>query len=167
MTIKGILFDKDGTLLDFNATWVPVYRAVARVVAGGDEALAAELLRAGGQDDAAEIVAPGSLLAAATTREIDVDTIEVEGERIRLHGIDAPESKQTCEWPGKTIPCGRLEGADMSAVEVLRMAQENGIRLGIRRDHFYRTTQGERFIRYPYQSLWLAASEDRRRCVWL
>jgi endonuclease YncB( thermonuclease family) len=41
-------------------------------------------------------------------RIIDGDTIEVAGERIRLHGIDAPESKQTCEWPGKTIPCGRL-----------------------------------------------------------
>ena len=41
-------------------------------------------------------------------RVIDGDTIEVAGERIRLHGIDAPESKQTCEWPGKTIQCGRL-----------------------------------------------------------
>ncbi|MDA0998251.1 MAG: thermonuclease family protein, partial [Proteobacteria bacterium] len=41
-------------------------------------------------------------------RIIDGDTIEVAGERIRLHGIDAPESNQTCEWPSKTIPCGRL-----------------------------------------------------------
>ncbi len=41
-------------------------------------------------------------------RVIDGDTIEVAGERIRLHGIDAPESKQTCAWPSKTIPCGRL-----------------------------------------------------------
>jgi endonuclease YncB( thermonuclease family) len=41
-------------------------------------------------------------------RIIDGDTIEVAGERIRLNGIDAPESKQTCEWLDKTIPCGRL-----------------------------------------------------------
>jgi endonuclease YncB( thermonuclease family) len=35
-------------------------------------------------------------------RIIDSDTIEVAGERVRLHGIDAPESKQTCDWPGKS-----------------------------------------------------------------
>jgi phosphoglycolate phosphatase len=70
MTIRGILFDKDGTLLDYHATWTPLNRAVARIVAGGDEDLAQDLLKYGGQDDAAGIVEPGSLLAASNTHEI-------------------------------------------------------------------------------------------------
>ena len=62
----------------------------------------------------AALVAPAPSPATATdavtgpARIIDGDTIEVAGERIRLHGIDAPEAKQTCEWAGKHVPCGRL-----------------------------------------------------------
>jgi len=38
----------------------------------------------------------------------DGDTIKINNTRVRLHGIDAPEAKQTCEMPDKTIPCGTI-----------------------------------------------------------
>lgn len=38
---------------------------------------------------------------------IDGDTIEIRGERIRLHGIDAPESSQRCvNRAGELYRCG-------------------------------------------------------------
>ena len=40
-------------------------------------------------------------------RVIDGDTLDVGGVRIRLHGIDAPESKQNCRTGGKRWSCGR------------------------------------------------------------
>jgi len=40
-------------------------------------------------------------------RIIDGDTIELAGRRIRLHGIDAPEMKQTCTREGKEWLCGQ------------------------------------------------------------
>lgn len=43
---------------------------------------------------------------AQVARVIDGDTIDIAGERIRLHGIDAPESAQTCVADGATWPCG-------------------------------------------------------------
>lgn len=38
---------------------------------------------------------------------IDGDTLEVRGTRVRLHGIDAPESGQQCEYMGTLQRCGQ------------------------------------------------------------
>ncbi|MGE0022443.1 MAG: HAD family hydrolase [Hyphomicrobium sp.] len=79
--IKGLLFDKDGTILDFYKTWVPINRDIAMEAAGGNFALAAELLRAGGHDPETDIIAPGAVLAAAGVEAIAECFAEVLRER--------------------------------------------------------------------------------------
>ena len=70
MVIGGILFDKDGTLVDYQRTWVPINRDVARYAAGGDPRLAADLLRRHGQDPETDRITAGSVLAAGSVAEI-------------------------------------------------------------------------------------------------
>ena len=68
--VKGILFDKDGTLLDYHLSWTPINRRAAHFAARGDTALATHFLIAGGHDQTTGRVRSGSVLAAGTTTEI-------------------------------------------------------------------------------------------------
>jgi len=65
--MRAILFDKDGTLLDFERTWTPLLKRLALEAARGDAAVAAHLLAAGGFDETAGKFRAGSVIAAGTT----------------------------------------------------------------------------------------------------
>lgn len=69
-TIKGILFDKDGTLLDYHLSWGPLNERVALYAARGERDLADRILAANGFDKTSGKVLSGSLLAAGSTHEI-------------------------------------------------------------------------------------------------
>lgn len=121
--IAGILFDKDGTLLDFDASWAPVNRKVALIAAAGDAALADSLLRACGMDPVTGRLVPDSLLAAGNTREIAEGLIAAGAQ----HELDA------------LVPLidDLFAGAAELSVPVTELAplfarlRERGLRLGI------------------------------------
>ena len=68
--IRAVLFDKDGTLIDFRATWLPAYEAIVRRLVDADERAVDRLLTAGGYDRVSGRIDPSSVLAAGTNVEI-------------------------------------------------------------------------------------------------
>jgi phosphoglycolate phosphatase len=68
--IRGLLFDKDGTLVDYAKSWTPVNRRAARLAAGGDGDLTRRLLIVGGADAETGEAAASGLLAMGSTAEI-------------------------------------------------------------------------------------------------
>lgn len=45
---------------------------------------------------------------SGAVRVVDGDSLELDGRRIRLKGIDAPELSQTCERRGASYRCGEV-----------------------------------------------------------
>lgn len=82
--------------------------------------------------DAVAVVAR-SQLAAASVRVIDGDTLDLDGARVRLFGIDAPERGQICDLRGKDWDCGafaRLMLQDLVAQGDIRCDIEDRDRYG-------------------------------------
>jgi phosphoglycolate phosphatase len=90
--INAILFDKDGTLIDFRKRWLAAYRGAAAElaeVAGAAPGFVAALLARHGYDAAADTFAAESPLLWATTR----DQAALWSAEPELRGIDDVEQR--------------------------------------------------------------------------
>ena len=70
MTARGILFDKDGTLFDFEATYGPACASVVRELAAGAEETAAGMAAAVGFDLVARRFLPDSIVIAGCAADM-------------------------------------------------------------------------------------------------
>ncbi|MGV0816273.1 HAD family hydrolase [Martelella sp. AMO21009] len=121
--IKAILFDKDGTLLDYQRTWAPINRAAAELAASGDPTLAAHLLSVGGMDAESGLTSSNSLLAAGNTDEIARAWIEA-GARFSVGELTAALDTLFTAAVSDAVPVTNL-------VKLFRNLHERGFKLGI------------------------------------
>ena len=70
MNIRAVIFDKDGTLFDFQDTWCVWTGSVLARIAGSDAAMFQSLAQALKYDVIAKKVLPGSVVIAGTPVEI-------------------------------------------------------------------------------------------------
>ena len=96
---------------------------------------AAGLLTACGGGNGPEAPATNPPRPPSVVSVIDADTVDVDGTRLRLHGIDAPETRQTCRAMGRTWNCGaaatealkaRAEGMNCAGGETGRFGRTIG-----------------------------------------
>ncbi len=123
LAIKGILFDKDGVLLDYHRTFDPLNRSVALLAGDGDKDLADGLLRHCGYDAEVKVAQPGSLIAVATVLEIANEMVTFLGKKA------SPGLGQTLVEAFNRGPAQSYLVADCDTT--LRALKAAGIALGI------------------------------------
>lgn len=94
---RAVLFDKDGTLFDFNATWVAWVETMLDRWSMGDAALAERLADALGFDRGARAFLPRSVVIAGTPQEVARAVAPVLGvaprdlvDRLNAEAANAP-----------------------------------------------------------------------------
>jgi phosphoglycolate phosphatase len=91
MAIRGILFDKDGTLIEVNGTWVPIYKTMLAQVFNANAKRVDELLSQAGYDSETQGFKAGSILAGGTTEQlVDIwwPELDASGKLAQVHMIN-------------------------------------------------------------------------------
>ncbi len=125
MKYRGIVFDKDGTLLDFNRTWLPIYLYAAQEFADGDAGLAESLLTQHGFDRGKNRFIGGSLLAAGNNQQI-ANAWAVQ--------IDKPDQVETISRQLHQIfnDQGAIQATPVRQLaDTLRQLKQSGRKLGV------------------------------------
>jgi phosphoglycolate phosphatase len=121
--ITGILFDKDGTLLDYDKSWEQVNRRCALHAADGDVELADRLLRACGMDPETGVTVADSLFAAAAPSEIAAGMIAA-GSSHEVVDLTRHLDLFFLEGASASVPVANLQALFLTLTE-------RGLKLGI------------------------------------
>jgi phosphoglycolate phosphatase len=70
VAFRGILFDKDGTLIEADGAWVPFYRRQLMRMMSIESAIAEKFMSLAGYDVGTGRVTAGSIMAGGTTRQL-------------------------------------------------------------------------------------------------
>lgn len=124
MRVRGILFDKDGTLIDFHASWSSLYRELCLELADGDPGRANRMLSLGGMDPDTGRVRSGSVLAAGNT----IDIVGLWYPELSGHGRDAMIARIDRRFFENGV---RYSVPVPGLVETLRELAERGIPMGV------------------------------------
>jgi phosphoglycolate phosphatase len=121
--ISGILFDKDGTLLDYDKSWEPVNRRCALHAADGDSELADRLLSACGMNPESGETLADSLFAAAASSEIAAGMIAA-GSKHELIDLTRHLDRFFLEGASSSVPVADLQ-------PIFLRLKARGLKLGI------------------------------------
>ncbi|MFK5980115.1 MAG: HAD family hydrolase [Rhizobiaceae bacterium] len=88
MTVKAILFDKDGTLIDFHATWDRATYDVFESLAKGDLELIRKLAEVSDLDIKTKAIGRDSILVAHSSAEIGERWAEVLSRKVDQNFLD-------------------------------------------------------------------------------
>ncbi len=122
-TIRGVLFDKDGTLFDFQKSWAAINLAAGRHGAAGNEALRVELLRIGGVDPVTGHAAADGLFAAGNAAEIAKAWIAA-GSPFEIHPLTEALDRIFLDGASRMVPA-----TDLPAL--FARLKAHGLKLGV------------------------------------